>query len=366
MTVRVSCSCGRALNLADNLRGMRVRCPECSAVLSVPAAEPADVVQPPKSPPPRHSEPPRRDKPLVDDRRPAPAGKDRSAKVPEAPPKKKPVERRPRQRQSAPRPSEYDDGNDWLNDVASDPWSEPAYGAGPMPGRSNRGSASGSRSRSSRGSGSSGAPTVARALMILALVCCVPIGLGVGYRVLRAVSGRVGGGAAGSEAKPPAETTVGGVLLKPVTVLNGTVSLLIPDGFQVMDEQTLMAKYPAANRPSLAYTSETGAVNIALNHTPTPLRASQLRSLHGQMDTAIRQQFPDAKWYFSGFTHINGREWMQLDFQSTAVDTNVRNIMVATAADGRMLLVSFNVTQELESQWLEPGRAAIQSISIRD
>lgn len=39
MPVRVACSCGRSLNLADNLRGKRVKCPECGSAISVPSPE---------------------------------------------------------------------------------------------------------------------------------------------------------------------------------------------------------------------------------------------------------------------------------------------------------------------------------------
>jgi pimeloyl-ACP methyl ester carboxylesterase len=36
MPIRVACRCGRSLNLADDLRGKRIRCPECAAVVAVP------------------------------------------------------------------------------------------------------------------------------------------------------------------------------------------------------------------------------------------------------------------------------------------------------------------------------------------
>ncbi|MBL8817792.1 MAG: prolyl oligopeptidase family serine peptidase [Planctomyces sp.] len=35
MTIFVRCNCGRGLNLADDLRGKRIKCPECSAILTV-------------------------------------------------------------------------------------------------------------------------------------------------------------------------------------------------------------------------------------------------------------------------------------------------------------------------------------------
>src|ERR1041385_3350665 len=39
MPIPIKCACGRSLRLKDALAGKKVRCPECSAVLSVPRLE---------------------------------------------------------------------------------------------------------------------------------------------------------------------------------------------------------------------------------------------------------------------------------------------------------------------------------------
>ena len=53
---------------------------------------------------------------------------------------------------------------------------------------------------------------------------------------------------------------------------------------------------------------------------------------------------------------------MQLEFLSEAADTKIENLMTATSVDGRMLVVSFNVTEELAGDWLPVGREIIQSL----
>ena len=40
MPINLTCSCGRALVLRDELGGKQIRCPECQAVLDVPKSEP--------------------------------------------------------------------------------------------------------------------------------------------------------------------------------------------------------------------------------------------------------------------------------------------------------------------------------------
>jgi glutamate formiminotransferase len=51
---------------------------------------------------------------------------------------------------------------------------------------------------------------------------------------------------------------------------------------------------------------------------------------------------------------------------SDAADTEIENVMVATSVDGRMLVVSFNVTQELAGEWLSVGKEIIKSIKAND
>ena len=146
------------------------------------------------------------------------------------------------------------------------------------------------------------------------------------------------------------------------TVLNGTLTLKLPNGFEPMSQQMLQAKYPGANRPSLVYSNSTGSINIAINHTQNAVQPNQLKQLHQALDSATRQQVPDGNWRFSGFQTYAGREWVQMEFLSDAADTKIENLMVATSVDDRMLVVSFNVTQELAGDWLSVGKEIIKSL----
>ena len=167
---------------------------------------------------------------------------------------------------------------------------------------------------------------------------------------------------AASQLKP---TTVNGVELQPTNPVPG-LEILIPESFSEMDAATIATKYPGANRPTLVYTNETGAINIAINHTQDKISPKQLTQLHQQLDTSIRQAHPKANWMFSGFQHYHGRKWAQLEFQSDAVDAKIHNMMLATSAQGRMLLVTFNCTDEHASDWLDVGREIVKSAIFTD
>jgi hypothetical protein len=57
---------------------------------------------------------------------------------------------------------------------------------------------------------------------------------------------------------------------------------------------------------------------------------------------------------------------MLLELRTPAVDTKIRNIMIATSLDDRMFMVSFNVVQKLEKEWLATANKIIQSVKINE
>lgn len=94
MPIPLQCNCGRRLNLADNLCGKRIKCPECAAILTVPTAQVSSStknkvakVQPTKKPPEDNSAKPK-PKPIII------SGRSASAELEQTtPPSRSPVQR---------------------------------------------------------------------------------------------------------------------------------------------------------------------------------------------------------------------------------------------------------------------------------
>lgn len=172
-------------------------------------------------------------------------------------------------------------------------------------------------------------------------------------------------GATGADGPQLTEKIVGSILLRPTKLLGGTLELLIPAEFAQMDDHTIKIKYPNQSPPTVVLTNTKASVNIAINHTHNSVAPNQLTQLHRQLDSAVRQSQPSAVWKFSGLQQHHGREWIQLEFQSDAVDTKIHNIMMATSAGGKMLVVSFNCTDEQSVEWLDVGREIVNSCQVQ-
>jgi len=155
------------------------------------------------------------------------------------------------------------------------------------------------------------------------------------------------------------------VALEKRLLLGGKVEMLVPTTFQPMPEEILKLKYPSERRPTFVLSNERASVSLALNHTQNRVPQAELADAHRAVDKMFRNLYPSAEWFQSELTELNGRQFLIMELRTPAVDTEIRNIMVGTSLDDRLLLVSVNMTKALEETWLEVAHRMIRSIVIK-
>ena len=182
MAIRVSCPCGRTLNLADELRGKKVRCPACSAAITVPMTASNPLPTRGESRSSQSPDTPRRPRQLNEDSRQPHSGAKRPEAKPKASSQPKKSSNRSDQRRSAPHQassSDYDEV-EWLDEADSASWNELPYEAAPVRGRSTQGSNGRHRGAAARSSGKSGMPTSTKVLLIVGILCILPFVFAIG------------------------------------------------------------------------------------------------------------------------------------------------------------------------------------------
>jgi len=152
--------------------------------------------------------------------------------------------------------------------------------------------------------------------------------------------------------------------LTKTSVLNGKVALLIPQEFGLMSEDMKQRKYPSQARPPIVYTNAATTINVAINHTSGEMPEASMPVLRSYLDGVLKNQYPTATWLRSEAVSRNGRTLVFYDFRAPALDTTIRNIMVAASLEGRLLLVTFNCTIAEEEEWESLGKRIIDSIEI--
>lgn len=148
------------------------------------------------------------------------------------------------------------------------------------------------------------------------------------------------------------------------SVLNNRISILLPESFGNMGMDMIVVKYPMADRrPSEVYTNGTGSINVAFSMTQTQVTEEQLP----EVEPVLRNQFsnsPGVHFISSKIERINGRNFVKVEFFSTAVDSKVYNRLFVTSLDGRMFIGTFNCTERYYKSWEVLAQKIVGSVKV--
>lgn len=138
------------------------------------------------------------------------------------------------------------------------------------------------------------------------------------------------------------------------------IKLSIPKDFTLMSNEMKRRKYPVGNNPDFVFTNNEGTVNIAFNHTPVTVRNNDVVSFENTFLQQLQNSNP------INMTHrvelINEAEFVVFEFTSQAVDTKVYNLLFLTNLDGKLLLGTFNCTDDLKKDWEPKMKGMLLSI----
>lgn len=130
-----------------------------------------------------------------------------------------------------------------------------------------------------------------------------------------------------------------------VAFANEKVSFVVPKGFTRTTKEMVDKKYPRGNAPEHVFSNARTTVSIAAGYTPNAnLTVEQLPQFKDFMEQTFERNTPGLRWIARGFKEINGNKWIRLEFQSNAVDTEIRNIILMTALDNGLVMFNFNST----------------------
>jgi hypothetical protein len=130
-------------------------------------------------------------------------------------------------------------------------------------------------------------------------------------------------------------------------VLGGKASLILPKGFEPMDEETIAVKFPRGNPPKEVFSNERGKTSIAITVSEgARLPPDKLPEFRKYIESVMERMIPGLKWISREYTEIDGRKWARLELMSTAIDTDIHNIILITSFEGMPLMFNFNSIKE--------------------
>jgi hypothetical protein len=148
-------------------------------------------------------------------------------------------------------------------------------------------------------------------------------------------------------------------------VLDEKIEILIPKEFKIMDSEMLDLKYKGQNKPTLVFTDEDGAVNIAFSHLPNTASDDIVEAYKNSIKNSFKKSFPNATWKGDGVKEINGRKVGYIKLVTDAIDQKVFNSLFITHCEGKLLIGTFNCTEKLLPKWEKVSEEIIESLVIK-
>lgn len=141
------------------------------------------------------------------------------------------------------------------------------------------------------------------------------------------------------------------------------MTFTIPAGFTALGPDEIAAKFPSRNAPRHVVGNERRTTTIAYDVRDVATTDEQLEAQLEGIVRASARGVPGFELIDQGMREINQRRWAYMEFRSTAVDADIRNILLMCAHDGRLVVLNFNAT-ESDFTTLEPMlRTSIASLS---
>ena len=129
--------------------------------------------------------------------------------------------------------------------------------------------------------------------------------------------------------------------MKRVSLDNGNISFLVPSDFHSLSAAQIAAKFPSSRPPKVVYADQTGGISIAVTFIG---KLPDLSTAKSVFDKVLPRMTPGFHWIKDGYTTINHVTWIDLEFTTTAIDTNIHNNELITALPDKAVGINLNTT----------------------
>lgn len=146
---------------------------------------------------------------------------------------------------------------------------------------------------------------------------------------------------------------------KGTEILGGKATMVLPEGFIKMPQDMLEKKYPTAQRPQEAWyvESERGKVSIAFSATENAVSEDQIP----QFATVMKNQLSAFSPQTSEVT-VNGKKMARVEMTTPAADGKIYNVLQLSSRDGKLLISTFNATEDLKEKYVQSGKNALSTL----
>lgn len=132
----------------------------------------------------------------------------------------------------------------------------------------------------------------------------------------------------------------------------------VPKSFHALDYETITKKYQG-NVPGVVFSNDETTINLAISSTEDSMKDQKIESYIKSMEKLLKEtsEVIDTKLY-----KVDGHNVGQIKLVSQAADTKIYNNMIAFSYQDKLVIMTFNCTEELMDEWQSVGNFIIDSL----
>ena len=136
----------------------------------------------------------------------------------------------------------------------------------------------------------------------------------------------------------------------------------VPISFIQLDSETINQKYNG-DVPGVVFSNDDININIAISMTDNAMKNDEIKSYKDQMEELMKN---NADIVSSNYYEVDEHNVGQIKLVTKAIDTNIYNNMIFFSYNDKLVLVTFNCTEELRNEWENVGDFIIDSLFFTD
>lgn len=149
-----------------------------------------------------------------------------------------------------------------------------------------------------------------------------------------------------------------------VAIPDAGVTFQAPSEFTSLSPEEIAVKFPRRKPPQAAVGDERRTTTIAYQLLDSTIADSALPAVMEAMANTLYRAIPGVEWKRREIVKMAGQSWVWLELTSSAIDTDIYNIVLITPRNGKTLMFNFNTTKELFPIYEAALRASIASIKF--
>jgi len=134
-------------------------------------------------------------------------------------------------------------------------------------------------------------------------------------------------------------------------VLDGRITVIMPEAFAIMAKELAEIKYPSINRPDEIHTNEETTINFSVSLHNDEAANEDIPDVKDTLEQVIMRMNPASRVMSSETITVSNLNIAYFDFKTAALDMDIYNMMFFLSLDNHIVVGSFNCPWVIMDTW---------------